>query len=64
MSTEIKLGQPRPIEEQTWRRHHRLRVPQTKPARSMTSGSARRKRKAIARRQWSIELLEQKQAER
>lgn len=44
------LGKPRPVEEQTWRRHHWLRVPQERPVRSATSGCARRRRKAIERR--------------
>lgn len=53
---------PRPIEQQTWRRHHTGRTAggvdfyDFEP--SLTSGCQRRRRKAILRRQWVTELAE------
>lgn len=44
------MGNPRPIGEQRWRRHHGLRTAQEAPRRSLKSGCSRRRRKAIERR--------------
>lgn len=57
-----RLAGPRPIDEQTWRRHHTgltargVDFYDFEP--SPTSGATRRKRKAIKRRQWVRQLAD------